>query len=124
MRGKVSVEGQGGGFEFRVKRVGLSLGLRGGFKFRVDGKSLSLELMGSVKVWVNGLRRCLKCSVRPAAGYAGAVARFAVVDHLCCGNEKGSHLRLKDSCITQLQAQGPSRTCTESEEEEEEDDLV
>jgi len=29
------------------------------------------------------------------------------------------HLRLIDSCITQLKAQGPSRTCNESKEEEE-----
>jgi len=28
-------------------------------------------------------------------------------------------LRLIDSCITQLKAQGPSRTCNESKEEEE-----
>ena len=27
-------------------------------------------------------------------------------------------MRLIDSCITQLQAQGPSRTCNESNEEE------
>ena len=40
------------------------------------------------------------------------------------GNEAGSYLRLIDSCITQLEAQGPSRTCDESkEEEEEEEDL-
>ena len=32
----------------------------------------------------------------------------------------GSYLRLIDSCITQLKAQGPSRTCNESNEEEEE----
>ena len=32
----------------------------------------------------------------------------------------GSYLRLIDVCITQLKAQGPSRTCNESEEEEEE----
>ena len=31
----------------------------------------------------------------------------------------GSYLRLIDSCITQLKAQGPSRTCNESKEEEE-----
>ena len=36
-----------------------------------------------------------------------------------CGSEAGSYLRLIDSCITQLKAQGPSRTCTESKEEEE-----
>ena len=29
-----------------------------------------------------------------------------------------SDLRLIDSCITQLKAQGPSRTCNESKEEE------
>jgi len=33
------------------------------------------------------------------------------------GSEAGSYLRLIDSCITQLKAQGPSRTCNESKEE-------
>jgi len=32
--------------------------------------------------------------------------------------EAGSYLRLIDSCVTQLKAQGPSRTCNESKEEE------
>ena len=31
-------------------------------------------------------------------------------------------VRLIDSCITQLKAQGPSRTCNESKEEEEEEE--
>ena len=35
------------------------------------------------------------------------------------GSEAGSNLRLIDSCITQLKAQEPSRTCNESEDEEE-----
>jgi len=34
--------------------------------------------------------------------------------------EAGSYLRLIDSCITQLTAQGPFRTCNESKAEEEE----
>jgi len=33
------------------------------------------------------------------------------------GSEAGSYLRCIDSCITQLKAQGPSRTCNESKEE-------
>ena len=33
--------------------------------------------------------------------------------------EESSYLRLNDSCFTQLRAQGPSRTCTESKEEKE-----
>ena len=33
-----------------------------------------------------------------------------------------AYLRLIDSCITQLKAQGPSRTCDESKEEEEDND--
>jgi hypothetical protein len=37
---------------------------------------------------------------------------------MCSGSEAGSYLRLIDSCITQLNAQGPSRTCNESKEEE------
>ena len=38
---------------------------------------------------------------------------------MCSGSEAGSYLRLIDSCITQLKAQGPSRTSNESKEEEE-----
>ena len=37
--------------------------------------------------------------------------------------EAGSYVRRTDSCITQLKAQGPCRTCQESEEEEEGWDL-
>ena len=37
---------------------------------------------------------------------------------MCSGTEAGSHLRVIDSCITQLKAQGPSRTCNQSKEEE------
>ena len=36
---------------------------------------------------------------------------------MCCGIEAGSYVRLIDSCITHLKAQGPSRTCNESKEE-------
>ena len=38
---------------------------------------------------------------------------------MCRGSEAGSYLRLIDSCITQLKAQGHSRTCNESKEGEE-----
>ena len=37
------------------------------------------------------------------------------------GTEAGSYLRRIDSCITQLKAQGPARTCNESKEKEKED---
>jgi len=43
----------------------------------------------------------------------------ATTPEMCSGSEAGSYLRLIDSCITQLKAQGPSRTCNESKEEEE-----
>ena len=36
------------------------------------------------------------------------------------GSETGTYLRLMDSCITQLEAHGLSRTCDESQEEKEE----
>ena len=39
---------------------------------------------------------------------------------MCSGSEAGSYLRLIDSCITPLKAQGPSKTCIESKQEEEE----
>ena len=40
---------------------------------------------------------------------------------MCSGSETVAYLRLIDSCITQLKAQGPPRTCNESKEEEEEE---
>ena len=43
---------------------------------------------------------------------------------MCSGSEAGSCLRLIDSCIIQLEAQGPSRACYEREEEEESPDVV
>ena len=59
----------------------------------------------------------------PETGARGAaddarVARFSRLESHQ-GTEAGSYLRLIDSCITQLQAQGPSGTCNESKEEEE-----
>ena len=47
-----------------------------------------------------------------ASGLGDKVDRCVVV------TEAGSCLRLIDFCITQLKAQGPSRTCNESEEED------
>ena len=41
---------------------------------------------------------------------------------MCSGSEAGSFLTLMNPCITQLEAQGPSRTCNESKEEREECD--
>ena len=40
-----------------------------------------------------------------------ATARVMHFTEMCSGSEAGSYLRLIDSCITQLKAQGPSRTC-------------
>ena len=37
---------------------------------------------------------------------------------MCGGSEAGSYLRRIDSCITQLKAHGPSRTCDESTEDD------
>ena len=44
-----------------------------------------------------------------------------VLEQMVHGNvlQAGSYLRFIDSCITQLKAQGPARTCNESKEEEE-----
>ena len=38
---------------------------------------------------------------------------------MCCGDEAGSYLRLMDSCITQLKAQGTSRTSNEKKKKRE-----
>ena len=49
------------------------------------------------------------------------VSEVPLYRHVChrSASEKDSHLRLTGSCITQLKAPGPSRTCNESEEDEE-----
>ena len=41
---------------------------------------------------------------------------------MCSGSEAGSYLRLMNSCITQLEAQGPSRTWNEITDDDEEED--
>jgi len=46
------------------------------------------------------------------------VARTCYPQKCVVVTEAGSYLRLTDSCITQLQAQGHSRTCTESHKAE------
>jgi len=40
------------------------------------------------------------------------------LQEMCSGSEAGSYSRCIDSFITQLKAQGPSRTCNEIKEEE------
>jgi len=50
-----------------------------------------------------------------ATGHTGAVMRTSPL--FTEVTETGSYLRLIDSCITQLKAQGPSRTCNESKED-------
>ena len=54
------------------------------------------------------------------AGVTAAATLAATPQVMCCGTEAGTYLRLIDSCITQLKAQGPSRTINESQKQEEE----
>jgi len=57
-----------------------------------------------------------------AAGDSGGGAQWRTGPrrpHAPNGTEAGSYLRLIDNCITQLEAEGPSRTCNENKEEEE-----
>jgi len=55
----------------------------------------------------------------PAGGLVFKVEGSGCIPVMCSSSEAGSYLTLIDSCITQLQAQGPSRTCNQSIEEEE-----
>ena len=73
---------------------------------------------------VTGSRRSLSLKLSDTRVYepqirAARGARFQGKPQKCgVVTEAGSYLRLKDSCITHLKAQGPSRTCNESTEEE------
>jgi len=65
---------------------------------------------------------CCLCSPVNAAGTENPMQGPLEIKNnhfteMCSGSEAGSFLRLIDSCITQLKAQGPSRTCNESKEE-------
>jgi len=55
--------------------------------------------------------------ISPAVFGEGRHSVCLVCNALC----RGAYLRLIDSCIIQLKAQGPARTCNESKEEEEEE---
>ena len=62
---------------------------------------------------------CARCRFCSASSNTRACTENNHFTEMCCGTEAGSYLRLIDSCITQLKAQGPSKTCDESKEEEE-----
>jgi len=57
-------------------------------------------------------RRC--CCTGAGLGLAASEGAYKGGE----GYEAGSYLRITDSCITQLKAQRPSRTCNESKEVE------
>jgi len=46
------------------------------------------------------------------------LSAFSTLQMCVVASEEGSYLRLIGSCITQLEAQGPLRTCNESKEED------
>ena len=52
-----------------------------------------------------------ECQHRPE------ISQLRQSHEMCSGSKAGSYLSLIDSCITQLKAQGPSRTCNQSKEE-------
>ena len=69
------------------------------------------------------LLQAVRAASGPLAGHwvlvrALSIQEFSEWSEMCCGTEAGSYLRLIDSCITQLKAQGCYRTCNESKEEE------
>ena len=76
---------------YRINTAGITAPFSGPLLYK-PGPRASLEIAGYVKGLGNG----------DWHGGAGGA----------------SYLRLIDSCITQLKAQGPSRTCNESKEEE------
>jgi len=60
---------------------------------------------------------CASLSLRAVLNWYSSQSKNSHFTEMCCGTEAGSCLRLINSCITQLKAQGPSRTCNESREE-------
>ena len=101
---------------------------------------ISMHIKGGQRFWWrgSGTETCLELRVQ-GSRFRGSGSGFRVQGRretqklsfvkaaapppLCSGYEAGSCVRLIDSCITQLKAQGPSRTCNESKEEAEEGPL-
>ena len=95
-----------GGLVFKAHRLCESLNSRLGSnkaeeKTTIEGPAVE-EVVGVVRVHHRRL-----------------VLRVSLSTEMCSGSEAGSYLRLIDSCITQLKAQGPSRTCNENKQDEE-----
>jgi len=92
-------------------------------------RSLSLNL-SDTRVYEPQLRARLSTTahfgavvalkLRAVPVYAAGPCHLSQRRHGCSTvspSEAGSYLRLIDSCIAQLKAQGPSRTCNESKED-------
>ena len=79
----------------------------------------STKIISMIK-WIRTSRLSIKNSL--SLGVAPGSVRVLQINvlkyEMCSGSETVAYLRLIDSCITQLKAQGPSRTCNESKEEE------
>ena len=96
------------------------------------GKALQLDIYGSIRM-VNWLRKEVAANRREMEDDAlvkHLQVTLPTINPLPTPTPPGpatslreqtlrSLLRLIDSCITQLKAQGPSRACNESKEEEE-----
>jgi len=74
-----------------------------------------LEARGPV---LKGVPRTLRSLRQYGPGLHSSHFKNNHFTEMRCDAEAGSYLRLIDSCITQLKAQGPSRFCNESKEEE------
>ena len=81
---------------------------RGGLVFKAHGFCVSLS----------SRRESHKEGKEPSAELRRqTIVACRLLTEMCSGSETGSYVRLIDSCITQLQEQGPSRTCNGSKEE-------
>ena len=72
----------------------------------------SVPTLGVACLWLLSAQPLLEV---PVYRYRANMANHFT--EMCSGSETVAYLRLIDSCITQLKAQGPSRTCNESKEE-------
>jgi len=80
----------------------------------LGGGVVSYERGTPVGVRVQGFEFRVWCGRRTCTGVPGRCSRAECAPSACrlelnttCGSEAGSNLRLIDSCITQLKAQGP-----------------
>ena len=89
---------------------------------RVEGRNTTRSIR-KVDVWLSGKGTSSTHGMWGVGGDLSFCSSLRLLARLDVSANPEQSFESPDSCITQLKAQGPSRTCNESKEEEEKNSL-